>query len=224
MSGYIVGIIIALALLAVILWKLGIFPFKKKPTDYDLATAQLPVKWPQTFASYHYTPQGVGCNFEAPVSQAEFDRFAPVIDMGIRNLLKGYPPSWSKKINHGDFIIGFIKPTATNQDGSPALVVNGIQTAGTILGYNTAFKPVVIVLPQQTNWEYLSYLMYSVWHEGEHDAELANDVGLFWSLLGAGDVHPHRPIENPELPPAPVGLMSRASTFVCGVRKDSAGR
>lgn len=214
-SAIIVGIIIAFGLTLAVLWKLKIFPFKK---DTSYRQDILPVAWPETFAEYHYTTQGVNCNFEVPLQPGDWERIEPIIDMGIRNLMRGYPSSWTRCRSHGDFRIGFIKPTATNMDGSPALIVSGVQTAGTVLGVTASFSPITICLPQQANWDYLNYLMHSVWFEGEHVAEFQNDLGLFWQYVGAGDSHPHRPIDNAEMPTTARTLMREAVKVVCGLK------
>lgn len=204
MSAYIVGAIIVIGLVLAVMWKLSIWPFKK-----TYKKVELPITFPSKFAEYHHTTGLANCNFEDPLKPGDWEKIEPIIEMGIRNCIKGYLPQWNNARGINDFLICFIKPTATNMDGSPALLVNGIQSAGTMLGYSASFSTPLIVLPQQANWDHLVYLMYSVWHEGEHFGEWLNDKGWFWNYVGAGDVHPHRPIENPEMPLVPVSLMSK---------------
>jgi hypothetical protein len=105
-------------------------------------------------------------------------------------------PWWENKKSPEDYNVALIEPTATNRDGSPALMIRGIQSAGTCIGVaNDGHVPTVIILPHQaaTDWGHLEYLKASARHESEHDREFSNDPAEFWAFLGANDVHPHFP-------------------------------
>jgi hypothetical protein len=106
-------------------------------------------------------------------------------------------PTWSNYGTTGHYNVWMIKKQATNQDGTPALITSGIQTAGTVIntwrdGQQRA--PMYIVLPQPddlSNANYLPYLQASARNEGEHAIEYANAIGVFISKAVEGDVHPH---------------------------------
>lgn len=107
-------------------------------------------------------------------------------------------PDWTNKLTTGEYTIMFVRKMATNMDGTPALVVGEVQTAGTVI--NTYLDgsrrgTQYIVLPTPDDWlasNYLPYLEQSVYNEGEHDIEYNNEFAVFVQFIGAGDVHPHR--------------------------------
>ena len=74
-----------------------------------------------------------------------------------------------------DYPAIFIDPMTTNQEndpGSPALLVSGYQTAGTVIGTAVGSKvsPPRLVIPHQQNqqWAFLDYFKATVYNEGEH--------------------------------------------------------
>lgn len=95
-----------------------------------------------------------------------------------------------------DYIVCFIDPMAINQEndpGSPAILVHGIQAAGTCLGVGDMISNIpIIVLPHQANqnWGFLDYLKRSAQYESEHIRLFANDSEMFRHYQGANDSHP----------------------------------
>lgn len=108
-------------------------------------------------------------------------------------------PTWTNYTASGQFQVLMIRKMATNMDGTPALKVREIQTAGTVINIyadRTEHGEPIIVLPMTDDWlaaNYAPYLEASAYHEGEHSIEWKNDKGIFFALAGAGDVHPHWP-------------------------------
>ncbi len=106
-------------------------------------------------------------------------------------------PDWVQGNNIEDYTILFINPMAVNVEtdpGSPALIVGGIQCAGTCLGVgndHSANRP-VIVLPHQvaTNWTHLEYLKQSARNESEHIRLNWCDAAMFAHYQGVNDQHP----------------------------------
>lgn len=154
------------------------------------------VPMPLSFSTNVISPSGVWVIADVPVPQEALDD----IDTGITNQLirtRLAEPSWTEKNNFSDYHLMFVEPMATNQEtepGSPALIVKGYQTAGTVVGVgNDGCNMDFIVLPHQrdSNWKYRDYLMHSAWHESEHDREWPNNKNIFFSFANAGDVHPH---------------------------------
>lgn len=110
-------------------------------------------------------------------------------------------PTWHNYTSSGQYKVLMIRKQATNMDGTPALITNGVQTAGTVInvwsdGTSRGGEP-IIVLPQPDNLEqfkdpaYLSYLKNSARHEGEHVIEYVNAIGVFITKAVEGDIHPH---------------------------------
>jgi hypothetical protein len=112
------------------------------------------------------------------------------IDRGLNEQIARMPADWMNVRRVADFT----DPQAWNQDGSPALVVGGIQTAGTVKGLGGG-GDIYILLPHQqaVDWRYGDYLMHSAWNEAEHFSEWFNDKAVFNQYAVANDVHPHRP-------------------------------
>ncbi len=146
----------------------------------------------------YVTPRGIKVKSTATVPE----KALTLIDSGIENQIVRHSaryPSWALGKEHVEYSVLFIEPMATNvetEPGSPALLVKGIQTAGTCIGERPASMPLVhIVLPNQgdTDWRYEDYLMFSAWYESEHIRESMNDWDVFYEFVGAGDVHPHVP-------------------------------
>lgn len=98
-------------------------------------------------------------------------------------------PDWTEFDNLADYEIKFIAPQAinnVNDPGSPAIIVQGIQAAGTVdyTGYPT------IILPYQANWDFLDYLKRAAQFESEHVRLWGNNKTLFYYFTGSNDVHP----------------------------------
>lgn len=104
---------------------------------------------------------------------------------------------WTQKRSLADYRVIFIDPQATNMDGTPAVMVRGIRSAGTVRGVgDDGWSEDSLILPHQadTNWRYLDYLRDAARFESEHDAEWANDKRVFYYFSQPGkDVHPHFP-------------------------------
>lgn len=176
-----------------VLWKR-----RKKPVT-DGITFPNGIHLPGTPGYAYATPGGAQVVSVVPVP----DDVLPLIDEGITNQLtriNAAKPDWANKRNISDYHIFFIDPMAVNQvndPGSPALIVSGVQTAGTCVGVaGDGFSGDFIVAPHQqdTQWRYRSYLVNTTWHESEHQREWANDRGVFYYFVQPGmDNHPHFP-------------------------------
>lgn len=134
----------------------------------------------------------------SPVDEALRPIIGQVIIDGLAEMIvavKYHNPSWTRYLNTADYEVWCIAPMATNQDGSPALLVSGVQSAGTVMNVGPGwppFNPPIILLPEQApDWKYLEYLKNSVHNEGEHCIEWMNDQKAFYGFTGAYDVHPH---------------------------------
>lgn len=133
-------------------------------------------------------------------------------DVGITNQLTRITfahPDWNHFTNPNDYSVLVIEPMVTNRDGSPAIKVKGIQSAGTVIGLTWAptwkdgkysltgtgiDRPYIVVPSQEAvQWRYTDYWMRSIWHESEHVREGMNDWNDFLNHLGANDIHPHYP-------------------------------
>jgi hypothetical protein len=130
------------------------------------------------------------------------------IDMGIQAGIDKMPPAWQNARKVSDYTVRFVNPETHNQDGSPALLVNGtIQAAGQTIGYcyrdpkncaGTFYKcgQVYLRLPHQaeSNWGYLDYLEGTAHAESEHEQEGENSATEFckWAYPNE-DIHFHRP-------------------------------
>jgi hypothetical protein len=136
------------------------------------------------------TTKGASVRSSVPVPEAAL----AAIDEGVSAQISRMPAEWMNVRRVADYSVRFTDPEAWNQDGSPALVVGGIQTAGTVKGLGSG-GDVYILLPHQqsVDWRYLDYLMHSAWHEAEHYSEWFNDREVFDRYAVANDVHPHRP-------------------------------
>lgn len=147
---------------------------------------------PEIF-EYHYTsPNGVKIMSVVPLP----DYVMLLIENGIgTQIWKSYlqHPEWARFDRLPHYGVILIDPMTVNQDGSPAIFVKGIQSAGTCIGLNDGrpYGP-KIVLPHQfdTNWNFQSYLQESARHESEHIRLWTNDRELFNHYTGENDVHP----------------------------------
>lgn len=133
--------------------------------------------------------------------------FLETVDASARRVIRNHTrryPHWKNHLDLSQWSMCLIDPMTTNQEtvpGSPALIVNGYQTAGTVIGTgaHAALKPPMFVIPHQADrgWVFLDYFAASVYNEGEHLFERVNDYGTFLYYATAGDVHPHVPDEEP---------------------------
>lgn len=161
----------------------------------DKPVSQPPTPLPDAYP-FKYTTQGGVRVFS--VTEVPSDSLNAV-DEGIRIQIDSYRrfyPNWTKFQSLDNYTVRFLAPQAINQDGSPALLVSGIQTAGTTYGTGRdGNSPPTILLPHQANqnWQFRDYLVDSVWFESEHITESENDLDLFYRRAGAGDCHPHAP-------------------------------
>lgn len=214
-----VGVIVLVIIFGIIAY-FAYQKYSKKPVDPGAGN---PVPIPSTF-KYQYDRADGGylfSNYEIPAGL--LDSVMSKVMEGLTNQVTAMPADWEKMKNTGDYWIMFIEPMATNLDGSPALLVgkDKVQAAGTCLNIgNTivgrAGRPTIVV-PWQTEWNFLDYLMRSCWHEAEHCSEWMNDYSVFWKYQYPNDNHPHRPL------PQPLGLMRSESaegqgSNTCGMR------
>lgn len=187
-----IGLVLLLAVISLTAFKCN----KKPQSPSDGITFPSGVHLPGTPRYAVNTPGGVLVISDVTVPADALT----AIDEGITNQITRINaawPGWTVGANLNEYKVFFIDPTATNQDGSPAILVYGIQSAGTTIGVaNDGFPYSVLVLPHQqaTNWRYRDYLMRSAWHESEHDREWHNNQGVFYYFVQPGmDVHPHFP-------------------------------
>lgn len=175
----------------------GFFPFKKakKPNKTTASGIILPDTFP-----YQYTRPDGGYIFTVypipPDLQAEVLRRIVVGLQRSIDTIRFHNPTWTRMMRTVDFtVVAFIEPMATNRDGSPALLVGGHQSAGTVInvGYpdNRERGEPYIIAPAQRDWTYLDYLEATIYNEAEHAVEWVNDKAIFWLFTGGNDVHPH---------------------------------
>jgi hypothetical protein len=200
-----VFIILAITAAAVGVW---FFLKKQKKLDADAAIwrALSGFGIPKSNANFKFTyttPLGVSVRSTVPVPSSGLSDIDTGIGEQIRRHDAAYP-KWDLGKTHPEYKVLFVEPMTVNQindPGSPAIKVNGTQTAGTVLGMIegnlSAVKEPFIVLPHQANqgWGYRDYLVHSAWHESEHFREWLNrnnePVGKWKEYEGANDVHPH---------------------------------
>lgn len=170
------------------------------------------------FTSNGTTPKGARYYSVLPVPP----EFLNAIDEGLQSQINRYNavfPNWANYDQVADYDILIITGDAQNVEtapGSPAMYVQGIQTAGTNIGNSGVprVKKPYIVLPQQEfvlitvpatstepakfvrkdmphPWGYLEYWTASVQWESEHVRESVNDRGYFEKFAISGDSHPH---------------------------------
>ena len=154
----------------------------------------LPTTIPTVFTAQEFTPLGVRITTVTPINDQRVYR---AIDEGVSGAIRSYQavqPTW--QISPAEFDVMFINPQVLNEDGSPAILVHSVQSAGTVIGVaRQPFSPVMIVLPHQKDmdWRYLKYLKFSAWNEAEHFLEWRFSQPLFYTFAVANDVHPHTP-------------------------------
>ena len=152
------------------------------------------------FPFYYTTPNGVNVGSVIDLSGMFSGLIFKAIEYGILNQIRATTakfPHWTKAKNLNEYLILFVEPHTFNMDSTPALLVNGqYQTAGTVIGLNDSYPVMAIVLPHQgkADWRFLLYLLYSVWNESEHLAEIVNDMAIASIYFGGADAHPHHPL------------------------------
>jgi hypothetical protein len=202
---------------------IGWYSRRKTIQKAEQGTAsRMPVDWPPSFAYKVDEPNKPFIQSNVPIPDNVVEVCTRALGYMIRATNEKY--GWSGKATVYEYNIAFLEPTATNQDGSPALMVHiksaegkitqSIQSAGTCIGVGKdGIIPTNICLPHQaaTNWRYLNYLLYSVYNEGEHDRENHCDKNVFYKYLGENDIHPHTPPQFPmEMPETkPLGFIQR---------------
>ena len=185
-----VVIILSVAVMAFVVYWIR-FRKKKAPARNPLSVT-LPPSFPY-FWGEHGQP-GIQSVVEVPIAARQ------AVAEGILNQIvriSAAKPSWDAYKNLTDYVVYFIDPQATNtvnDPGSPALIIRGVQAAGTCIGVgNDGVSLPIIVLPHQaaSDWIYLDYLMHSAWHESEHIREWTNDPAEFFARAIVDDIHPH---------------------------------
>lgn len=158
------------ALVVFVIWK-------RKRNAVNTVLKNLPITLPDTkeFRFYHDTPGYPIISSVVPVPIEAQGMLAA----GVQKMLDCTDDlNWQYARSMQDFVVLLIPPDTRNLDGSPALFVNGIQSAGTCIGiYGDGFNPPCIVLPHQApDWRFLDYLKASARHEAEHIGEAANGI------------------------------------------------
>jgi hypothetical protein len=188
---------------------IGWYSRRKTIQKAEQGTAsRMPIDWPPSFAYKVDEPNTPFIQSVVPVPENVVKIATYAIQCGIRATNERF--GWSGKATPFEYNIAFIDPTATNLDGSPALMVNqknlegktigSQQSAGTCIGVgNDKITPTNIVIPHQaaTNWRYLNYLFWSIYNEFEHDRENHMDKNVFNQYLGLNDIHQHTPPQFP---------------------------
>lgn len=189
-----IGIIIVAACTGAFIW-LFLWRGRDKDDVWDGLT-DLGIPKDHAMWKHEYTTQrGVSIrSVAALVLNSIFD----TVDLGIRTTILRWRlkfPEWTKAIAHSDYRLLFVEPQRTNRDGSPAVLVKGIQSAGTTIGLGPA--PITerpyLVIPHQaaSHWRYRDYLRDSVANESDHYIAGCNDLVVFYWFLGRRDIHPH---------------------------------
>lgn len=161
----------------------------------------IPVEWGDSSTHQVDRPAGGWVFLESPATPEQKQLIGERIEAGLRQTIAGaqyHNPTWTNYATPDYYGVVMIKKQATNQDGTPALITSGIQTAGTVInarmdGY-TGIP--VMVLPLPDSWpdpsdNYWNYLQASARNEGEHMIEYENDLSEFIRRAVATDVHPH---------------------------------
>ncbi|HQZ81647.1 MAG TPA: hypothetical protein PLR83_00375 [Pyrinomonadaceae bacterium] len=187
----IIGIVVAAVCVIAFAW---LFLWRGRDKDdvwdglVDLGIPKDHAKWKHTYNEAPYTLSTV----EVPA------QMLPVVRIGIRRTITRWLekfPEWTNERELSDYRMLFIDPMATNRDGSPAIKVKGIQSAGTTIGLGEA--PITerpyLVLPHQgdSGWRYTDYLRDASANEADHYIAGCNNLIVFWWFLGRRDIHPH---------------------------------
>lgn len=144
--------------------------------------------------------------------------FLSAIDEGAQLAIDRRLPGWNAITSPSQVRVLIIEPSTfrdtqhprygqkcTNletEPGAPCLLVNGVQTAGTVVGIQQLsavdLKDSALVIPHQAgqSWAFRSYFVNTLWNETEHLLECVNEGRQGETCLryqGPFDVHPHRP-------------------------------
>lgn len=144
--------------------------------------------------------------------------FLSAIDEGVMLAVERRVPGWNKITSPAQVRVLIIEPSTYRdpqhprfgakcvneytEPGSPCLLVNGVQTAGTVVGIQqlnaVKLADAALIIPHQAlqGWSFRSYFMHSVWYETEHLLECVNEgrdgpTCLYYQKVD--DTHPHRP-------------------------------
>lgn len=168
-------------------------------------------------------PSGGWIFLEVDATAEQKKLIGEAVEAGLKQTIRAaqhHNPTWQVYANPANYGVVMIKKMATNQDGTPALLVSNIQTAGTVInaygdGNHRGAEP-VITLPMPEPWPaagdaYWSYLQASARHEGEHVIEYMNDHNEFLKRAVREDIHPHWSL------PAELsrGLVARSDASSC---------
>lgn len=173
---------------------------KKKRIDaraVDNLYANTSVEVPREFAFKYVTPLGVsiGCDEYSEIpKEAQTWLFAD-LDEAFQTFLRSTEHlGWIHGRKASEVGLIFLKPQATNQDGTPALVTKAkygsIQNAGTVVGVGDGFPYVAVVLPANFSGNFRQYTKDAFRFESEHVGLYLNDKAKFQHYTGANDVHP----------------------------------
>lgn len=148
-------------------------------------------------------PAGGWIFLELSATQEQKALIGQAVEAGLNQTIAGaqhFNPNWTVYGTPDHYGMVMIRKQATNQDGTPALIVSGVQTAGTVInafgdGNPRGTEP-VIVLPVPDTWPpagdpYWAYLQASARNEGEHVIEYKNDLSEFLRRAIRADIHPH---------------------------------
>ena len=192
-----VGIVLAVAVFFFLRWHFR--NEKDLKLRKDLDSLGIP-KHKALFKHDYVSPGGVVIRSTVPVPDSAMAQIENGISRTIDRHSRHYP-HWTKAKKLSDYAVLFVDPMATNvinEPGSPAILVRGVQAAGTCIGvwqFAAAERPYMVIPHQQeTSWRYAEYLNNTAAHEGEHLIEFANDFAVF-SEWAANDIHP-RPFDS----------------------------
>lgn len=154
-----------------------------------------PFPFPATF-TFEYAADGdPWVRSNVPVPQDALDAIREGIQTQIERSTAARP-DFTAYGTPFDYVVCFVDPMAINQEndpGSPAILVHGIQAAGTCLGVGDGISNIpIIVLPHQAAqlWNFREYLKQSARNESEHIRLWGCDRALFNHYQGANDGHP----------------------------------
>lgn len=230
----VVGLLIGMAVALYFFWyrpkqaKKKLEQYKGCPEATHVGTSVwgicIPKEWGVQEHHQFDRPDGGFILVESPVESEEIQaRAGEIAVKALQRMIDAathYNPTWTKGLRTSDYNkILMIRPTATNMDGTPALLIGKekYQSAGTVINIYADLNErgeIMIVLPQPNNWDekYWSYFENSVYNEAEHCIEFWNDKNIFRQKAVAGDVHPHWPPMD-----APLGFLSSKSGRRCTV-------
>lgn len=183
----------------IVAYKMSLFPFKGKVIGgvgtiaKEFERLRIPVP---LFKVITKTPSGVQVRSTVEVSGDVLND----IDEGLSRQIVRYNlkyPDWGIGRRHSEYSVLLIDPmviNAENDPGSPALLVQGQQAAGTCIR-DGGEKLVHVVAPHQQaqNWRFHEYFKTTIWFESEHCRLNWNDTALYDHFQGQHDIHPFVP-------------------------------